>query len=256
MAEPGRGEVILVGAGPGDPELLTLKALAAITTADVVLHDALVSDDILAHVPGTTSLISVGKRGHRPSCAQKDIDALMIALAGDGYRVVRLKVGDPSVFGRSGEEIAACAAAGVPVRVIPGVTAASAAAADLGVSLTHRDHARRLHMITAHQRDGRLPDDLDWNALADPAATVCIYMGKARLADYALQVLGAGADRATPVVAVENAGRSGTRMIEGTLSALPDVTALGDGPVLILTGRSVARSPARAPARGHASHPA
>ena len=234
--KPRMGCVTLVGAGPGDPELLTLKALRAIEAAEVILHDALVSDEILALVPRSVALIPVGKRGYRPSCPQKNIDALMVRLAGDGYRVVRLKVGDPSVFGRSGEEIATCEAAGIEVSVIAGVTAASAAAADLKISLTHSAHARRLAIVTAHARNGELPDDLDFRALADPAATVVVYMGKARLPAYAGKVLEAGAVPTTPVIAVENAGRSGTRIARGTLADLPDLTGLGEGPVVILTG--------------------
>lgn len=239
--KPRMGCVTLVGAGPGDPDLLTLKALKAIEAAEIILHDALVSDEILALVPQSVALIPVGKRGYRPSCPQKNIDALMVRLAGDGYRVVRLKVGDPSVFGRSGEEIATCEAAGIEVSVIPGVTAASAAAADLKISLTHRAHARRLEIVTAHARNGELPDDLDFRALADPAATVVIYMGKARLPAYAGKVLGAGAAPTTPVIAVENAGRCHTRIAQGTLTKLPDMSGLGDGPVVILTG-AVARA--------------
>ena len=242
--KPRMGCVTLVGAGPGDPDLLTQKALKAIKAADVILHDALVSDEILALVPRSVALIPVGKRGYRPSCPQKDIDALMVRLAGDGYRVVRLKVGDPSVFGRSGEEIATCEAAGIEVSVIPGVTAASAAAADLKISLTHRAHARRLEIVTAHARNGELPDDLDFGALADPVATVVIYMGKARLSAYAGKVLEAGAAPSTPVIAVENAGRSGTRIARGTLTDLPDLSGLGEGPVVILTGAAArARMP-------------
>jgi uroporphyrin-III C-methyltransferase / precorrin-2 dehydrogenase / sirohydrochlorin ferrochelatase len=234
--EPRAGSVTLIGAGPGDPDLLTVKAILAINAADVILHDALVSDEILDLVPSETALISVGKRGHRPSCAQKDIDALLVRLARDGYRVARLKVGDPSVFGRSGEEIGACEAAGIPVSVVPGVTAASAAAADLQISLTHRDHACRLEIVTGHARDGELPGDLDFRALADPAATVVVYMGKARLGAYARRVLDAGADPDLPVIAVENAGRAGTTTLSGTLGSPPDLASLGDGPVLILTG--------------------
>lgn len=239
--KPRMGCVTLVGAGPGDPDLLTLKALKAIEGAEIILHDALVSDEILALVPPSVALIPVGKRGYRPSCPQQNIDALMVRLAGDGYRVVRLKVGDPSVFGRSGEEIATCEAAGIEVSVIPGVTAASAAAADLKISLTHRAHARRLEIVTAHARNGELPDDLDFRALADPAATVVIYMGKARLPAYAGKVLEAGAAPTTPVIAVENAGRCDTRLAQGTLIELPDMSGLGDGPVVILTG-AVARA--------------
>ena len=173
---------MLVGAGPGDPELLTLRAVRALQSADVVLYDDLVAPGTLDLARREATKMPVGKRGYKPSCTQEDITALMISLAGEGRRVVRLKGGDPMIFGRAGEEIAALRAAGVEVEVVPGVTAASGAAASLGLSLTLRDTARRVQFVTAHARGGKLPDDFDWRALADPAATTAVYMGVATLA--------------------------------------------------------------------------
>ena len=154
-AAPRAGSVALVGAGPGDPELLTLKAVRTLQSADVVLFDDLVAPAILDFARREAKKTLVGKKGHGPSCRQDDINALMVKLALEGRRVVRLKGGDPTVFGRAGEEIAACRAAGIAVEVVPGISAAQGAAAGLGVSLTHRDHARRLQFVTAHGRDGR-----------------------------------------------------------------------------------------------------
>ena len=172
------GTVWLVGAGPGAPDLLTRKAERLIRRASVVFHDALVGPRLLALVPPGVRLVSVGKRSGRHSKDQKTIDALIVEAALAGECVVRLKGGDPSIFGRANEELEACRTAGVPVRVCPGVTAASAAAASLNLSLTLRGLARRLTLVTAHARAGEKLD-LDWQALADPRATLAIYMGKA-----------------------------------------------------------------------------
>src|SRR5262245_10891017 len=153
------GTVTLVGAGPGDPDMLTVGAVRALQSADVILHDDLVAEPVLALARREARKIRVGKRGYRPSCRQPDINALMVSLAKDGQRVVRLKSGDPLIFSRAAEEIAACAAAGVPIVVVPGITAAQGAAARLTLPLTHRDHARRLQYLTAHDRHGQLPPD-------------------------------------------------------------------------------------------------
>lgn len=235
---PAQGSVALVGAGPGDPELLTLKAVRALQSADVILHDDLVSQEVLDFARREAERIITGKRGHRPSCKQDDINALMVKLAKEGKRVVRLKGGDPLVFGRAGEEIAACREAGVAVEVIPGITAASGAAASLEVSLTHRDHARRLQYITAHAKNGKLPDDLDWQALADPAATTAIYMGKLVVAEVATRLIAAGMAADTPAIIVEYATHARERRFHslvGRMAGIFEENQL-DGPCIILLG--------------------
>ena len=239
--EARRGSVALVGAGPGDPELLTLKAVRALQSADVVLYDDLV-------LPGSVDLarreaerLNVGKRGYKPSCTQEDITALLVRLAREGKRVVRLKGGDPLIFGRAGEEIAALKAAGVDVEVIPGVTAA-AAAASLQTSLTERAVARRLQFITAHARDGKLPDDLDWRALADDGATTAVYMGLKTLPPLVARLLAEGLAPDTPAVIVERASWESERRVAATLATLPDAAASAGlvGPCLVLIGRALA----------------
>ena len=240
-SEARRGSVVLVGAGPGDPELLTLKAVRALQSADVVLYDDLV-------LPGSVDLarrearrLNVGKRGYKPSCTQDDITALLVSLAREGKRVVRLKGGDPMIFGRAGEEIAALKAAGVDVEVIPGVTAASAAAASLQVSLTERAVARRLQFITAHARDGKLPDDLDWRALADEGATTAVYMGLKTLPPLVARLLAEGLAPDTPAVIVERASWESERRIASTMADLPATAAASGlvGPCLVLIGRAL-----------------
>jgi len=235
------GTVWLVGAGPGDPELLTRKAERLIREASVVFHDALVGPGVLDLVPRHVRLVSVGKRSGRHSKDQRTIDALIVEAALAGERVVRLKGGDPAIFGRATEELEACRAAGVPVRVCPGVTAASAAAASLGMSLTLRGLARRLTLVTAHARSGE-EIELDWQALADPQATLAIYMGKAAAPLVSARLVAAGLAPDTPVVVVENASLPGERHLATRLDLLPLAarTALGDGPAVILVGRSVA----------------
>src|SRR5215510_9093152 len=177
----GLGHVLLVGAGPGDPELLTLAAVRALRSADVILYDDLVAPEILDFARREAQRVLVGKRGHRPSCRQRDINTLMVRLAKAGQRVVRLKAGDPLIFGRAGEEMAALARANIPHDVVAGITAAQGAAASLKVSLTKRGGARRLQLVTGHADDGRLPEDLDLDALADVGATTAVYMPLATL---------------------------------------------------------------------------
>lgn len=234
------GEVWLVGAGPGDPDLLTRKAEKLICTANVVFHDALVGPGVLAMVPSSTRLISVGKRSGRHSKDQRTIDALLVEAAQAGERVVRLKGGDPSIFGRSMEELAACIDAGVPVHICPGITAASAAAASLGTSLTLRGLARRVTFVTAHTRTGHALE-LEWPALADPEATLAIYMGKQAAGDVAKGLMAAGLKADTPVAMVENASLPNERLFRSRLDLLPMAarTALGDGPALLLIGAAM-----------------
>ena len=231
--------MVLVGAGPGDPELLTLRAVRALQSADVILFDGLVSAEILDFARREAKKMLVGKTGHAPSCRQDDINALMVSLAKAGRRVVRLKGGDPMIFGRADEEIAACRAAGFAVEVVPGVTAAQAAAGRLQVSLTRRAEARRVQYITGHGRDGKLPDDIDWASLADPAVTTVVYMPTRTLPDLVATALAAGLDPATPAVAVAHATRTDERVVGATIAELPALlsTEAPKGPVVLMIGR-------------------
>ncbi len=234
-----RGSVTLVGAGPGDPELLTLRAVRALQSADVILIDDLVAPAILDFARREAKKMLVGKTGGGPSCKQDEINAMMIALAKAGKRVVRLKGGDPMIFGRAGEEIEACRAAGIAVEVVPGISAAQGAAARLGVSLTHRHDARRLQFVTGHAANGKLPDDIDWTSLADPSATTAVYMPVRTLAELAARAVAQGLDPQTPAVAVAQATRAEERMVAASISELParlEAEAL-KGPVVVLIGQ-------------------
>jgi uroporphyrin-III C-methyltransferase / precorrin-2 dehydrogenase / sirohydrochlorin ferrochelatase len=232
------GSVVLVGAGPGDPELLTLRAVRALQSADVILFDHLVSPEILDFARREAKKMLVGKTGHAPSCKQDDINALMVSLAKAGRRVVRLKGGDPMIFGRADEEIAACRAAGIDVDVVPGITTAQAAAGRLKVSLTRRGQARRVQYITGHGRDGELPADIDWKSLADPAATTVVYMPVKTLPALVAHACSAGLDPATPAVAVAYATRAEERTIAANISDLPALLAaeVPSGPVIVMIG--------------------
>jgi uroporphyrin-III C-methyltransferase / precorrin-2 dehydrogenase / sirohydrochlorin ferrochelatase len=236
------GSVILVGAGPGDPELLTLRAVRALQSADVILFDDLVAPDILDFARREAKKMLVGKTGHAPSCKQDDINALMISLAKAGRRVVRLKGGDPMIFGRADEEIAACRAAAIAVEVVPGITTAQGAASRLLVSLTHRGKARRVQYITGHGRDGKLPADIDWASVADPAVTTVVYMPTKTLPELVANAVRAGLDPATAAVAVERATRADERVIAATIADLPARLAAEalTGPVIVMIGRALA----------------
>ncbi|GAC1329738.1 MAG: siroheme synthase CysG [Beijerinckiaceae bacterium] len=238
------GSVLLVGAGPGDPELLTLKAVRALQSADVVLFDDLVSPAIVAMARREAARITVGKRGYKPSCGQGEISALLVSLAREGKKVVRLKGGDPSIFGRANEEIEALRTGRIPFEIIPGVTAASAAAAAAGISLTERDRARRVQFITAHTKEGRLPEDLDWRALADPGATTAVYMGVKTLAALVKRLVAEGMAPDTPALLVESAMQPGQRIIAAALADLPaKVEIMGpSGPSLVLIGKALKRA--------------
>jgi uroporphyrin-III C-methyltransferase len=201
------GVVWLVGAGPGDPELLTLKALRVLQTADVVVHDGLVSGEILDLAPAAARRISVAKRKSRHSYSQDEINRMLVAFALDGLTVVRLKGGDPFIFGRGGEELESCRAAGVACHVVPGVTAALAAGAGAGAPLTHRGAAQAVTFVTGHAAQGREPD-LDWPSLARANHTVVIYMGLSQAAPIAARLIAAGRAGATPALIVENASRA------------------------------------------------
>ncbi len=232
------GSVALVGAGPGDPELMTLKALRVLQSADVVLYDDLVSPAIVEMARREAEKISVGKRGYRPSCRQDHIVSLMVERALTGQRVVRLKGGDPMIFGRANEEIAGLEAAGVPYEVVPGVTAALGAAASLRLSLTERDKARRVQFVTAHAHNGQLPDDLDWRALCDARASSVVYMGARTSTALAERLLAEGIDPATPVIVVERATWPDEQAIFGTIATIAGKmqAANPSGPCIILIG--------------------
>jgi uroporphyrin-III C-methyltransferase/precorrin-2 dehydrogenase/sirohydrochlorin ferrochelatase len=233
------GSVALVGAGPGNAELLTLRAVRALQSADVILFDDLVAPDILDFARREAKKMLVGKTGHNASCRQDDINELMISLAKTGRSVVRLKGGDPMIFGRAGEEIAACRAAGIAVEVVPGITTAQGAASRLLVSLTRRREARRVQYVTGHGHDGKLPDDIDWKSVADPAVTTVVYMPVKTLPDLVATALKAGLDPATPAVAVERATRDDERIIAATVARLPLALAGASptGPVVVMIGK-------------------
>ncbi|MCX7900268.1 MAG: uroporphyrinogen-III C-methyltransferase, partial [Methylocystis sp.] len=239
---PDRGRVPLVGAGPGAPELITLKGMRALAGADVVLFDDLVPASILDLARREATRINVGKRGYAPSVRQEEISALLVKLAREGKNVVRLKGGDPLIFGRANEEIAALRDAGFTVDIVPGVTAAFAAAAALGSSLTSRETARRVQFITAHTKDGEFPEDFDWGALADPRATTCVYMGNRTLPALCARLLKEGLPADTPAFVVERASTPQERVISGVVGDLPQKVegeALA-GPVLVLIGTALA----------------
>ena len=235
------GRVTLVGAGPGDAELLTLKAVRALQAADVILYDALVSDEVLELARREARRMLVGKRGGRESCRQDDINALMVRLARQGRHVVRLKCGDPMIFGRGGEEIDQLEQAGIPFEVVPGITAASAMAAALAISLTHRELAQSVRFITGHSRAGGLPEMLDWQGLADRGTTLVVYMGGRTIAAFAARLMAEGLPPATPAVAVANLSRANETRWRGTLATLAEAGALLEsGPLLIGIGATFA----------------
>jgi uroporphyrin-III C-methyltransferase / precorrin-2 dehydrogenase / sirohydrochlorin ferrochelatase len=238
-AAPDAGSVTLVGAGPGDPELLTLRAVRALQSADVILIDDLVAPEILDFARREAKKMLVGKTGYGPSCKQDEINALMITLAKSGKRVVRLKGGDPMIFGRAGEEIAACRNAGIPIEVVAGISAAQGAAARLAVSLTQRRDARRLQYVTGHSENGRLPQDLDWASLADPAATTVVYMPKRTIGELAARAMENGLAPDTPAVAVAAATRPDEIVVAGTVADIGAKLAAAPlpGPVLVFIGR-------------------
>ena len=233
------GVVWLVGAGPGDPELLTIKALRALQAADVVVHDGLVSDEILDLAPASARRISVAKRKSRHSYAQDEINRMLVAFAQEGLNVVRLKGGDPFIFGRGGEELEACRAAGVECHVGPGVTAALAASAGAGAPLTHRGSAQAVTFVTGHAAAGQEPD-LDWESLAKSNQTVVIYMGLSTAAGIASRLLAAGREGSVPALIVENASRADERRILTTLASLPAAAEGLAGPALLIVGEAMA----------------
>ena len=226
------GHVHFVGAGPGDPDLLTLKARKALDAADVVLHDRLVPQPIIELVRREATIVETGKTGHGPSMPQAEIDALIVEHARRGAQVVRLKAGDPTVFGRLDEETEACRAAGIAHTVVPGITAASAAAASMGASLTRRGRNSELRIVTGHDVDGFA--DGDWRALAQPGAVAAIYMGRKAARYWQGRLLMHGADPATPVTVAESVGCPDARLHVSTLSRLPEAADVPNPAVILL----------------------
>jgi uroporphyrin-III C-methyltransferase len=240
------GVVWLVGAGPGDPDLLTVRALKVVQSADIIVHDGLVSEAILALAPARTRLVDVAKRRSRHSYAQEDINRMVIAFALEGLTVVRLKGGDPFIFGRGGEELQACRAAGVDCYVVPGVTAALAAGASAGAPLTHRGAAQAVTFVTGHAKAGEAPD-LDWPALARPNQTVVVYMGLATAPAIAARLIAAGRAQSTPAVVVENASLGSERRVVTTLGGLGEASEALSGPAILIVGEAMAMAKASLP---------
>ena len=232
------GKVWLVGAGPGDPELLTLKAARLIGAAQVIVHDGLVSPEILALAPAGARLIDVAKRKSRHTLPQDDINRLLVAFALQGLDVVRLKGGDPFIFGRGGEELLECRAAGVACEVVPGVTAALAASSGAGAPLTHRGSAQAVTFVTGHAAHG--DPDLDWDALAKANQTVVIYMGLSTAGLIAERLVVAGRDGATPALVVVNASRADEARYPTTLAQLAATAEGLSGPALLIVGEAMA----------------
>jgi uroporphyrin-III C-methyltransferase / precorrin-2 dehydrogenase / sirohydrochlorin ferrochelatase len=253
-SDPPIGRATLVGAGPGDPELLTLRAVRALAAADVVLYDALIDPSILDLARPGARRIDVGKRCGRHAMSQAAINQLMLRWVREGAHVVRLKGGDPFVFGRGGEELECLRAAGAAVEVVPGVTAACAAAASLGVPLTHRGVARSLHFVTGHGADGVVPAH-DWGALVRAGGTIAAYMAARTIGAMATQLIAAGMPATTPAVAVENASRPSERRVMATLGTLAAAleAAAGPGPTLVLIGAVVALAAAETVELGRAA---
>jgi len=231
------GPVHIVGAGPGDPELLTLKAFRLIQNADIVFHDRLVSDEIMDLVRRDATRVSVGKAKANHSVPQDQIHILMINAANEGQRVVRLKGGDPFVFGRGGEELEALRTAGIEAEIVPGISSALGCAASAGLPLTHRDHAQSLTFVTGHAKSGDVPD-LDWHALARPAQTVVVFMGVGTSSIISEKLIQAGRSSHTPVAIIENGTRSNEIKVFGTLAELPQLIERAGikGPALLVIG--------------------
>jgi len=236
-------KVHLVGTGPGDPDLLTVRALRLIERAELVLYDNLVAEPILALLPPAAQKIYVGKRRSAHALQQSEINALMVELARGGRSVLRLKGGDPFIFGRGGEEMQALQAAGVPFEIVPGITAAIGAAAFTGIPLTHREHAQACTFVTGNLQDGSL--DLDWPALARPNQTLVVYMGLMALPLLCTRLIEHGRSPDTPAAVIQHATRPDQRIVVATLASLAgQVHAAGlKAPTVILIGEVVALHP-------------
>jgi len=230
-----KGKVFLVGAGPGDPELLTLKAFRALKSADIVLHDELIGPEILALVPKTAQLRSVGKRGGRVSTRQEEINALLVQFALLGMQVVRLKGGDPLIFGRAGEELQALRQAGIEVEIIPGVSAVLAAASATQIPLTHREISSSLILLTAHSSDAAYTD---WPAKLSPNVTIAVYMPGYHYGTIAQRLTAAGLPAVTPCAIVSRTASANEQVHRTTLAALPQAPQL-PAPTLLIVGEVV-----------------
>lgn len=242
-SEFSQGSVWFVGAGPGDPDLLTCKAERLLGKATVVFFDALVGPDVLTLIPDHICQVSVGKRAGRHSKDQRGINDLLVEAASSGEKVLRLKGGDPAIFGRLQEEMDALNERNIPFQICPGITAASAAAASAGCSLTLRGLARKLSFVTAHARAGE-ELELDWGALADPEATLAIYMGRSSASKICKKLLQHGLAPNLPVLLVENASLPNERIIQTRLASMGMVTDMsgGAGPIVMLVGQAVRNS--------------
>jgi uroporphyrin-III C-methyltransferase len=233
------GWVWLVGAGPGDPALLTVGALHALQSADVVVHDALVDERILALAAADAELVYAGKRGGKPSPKQPDISARLVTLARQGKRVLRLKGGDPFLFGRGGEEALALVAADVPFRIVPGVTAAIGGLAYAGIPMTHRATATAVTFVTGHNLSGKVPDDLDWSALANGAQVLVFYMALKHIDEIVDRLITAGRAPDSTAALVAHATTDAQQIVETTLAEAKQAAAEVSPPALFVVGEVV-----------------
>jgi uroporphyrin-III C-methyltransferase len=235
------GWVWLCGAGPGDPGLLTLHALNALRQADVIIYDALVDQRILDWARPEAELIYAGKRGGKPSPKQRDISLRLVDLAQQGKRVLRLKGGDPFVFGRGGEEAQTLVQHGIPIRIIPGISAGIGGLAYAGIPVTHRDVNQAVTFVTGHDQSGDTPQSLDWSAIARGSQVVVIYMGMKHIERISAELIAAGRPASEPVAVVTNATKPEQQVLETTLGTIvTDIEASGlEPPAIICVGRSV-----------------
>ena len=236
---PPVGKLWLVGAGPGDPDLLTLRAARLLASADLVVHDGLVGDGVLALIPPHAERISVAKQRSRHTMKQELINELLVRETLAGKQVVRLKGGDPFIFGRGGEEIEHLAEAGIPFQVVPGITAASGCAAYAGIPLTHRDYAQSVQFVTGHLHEGSV--DLDWRQLVGPRQTLVFYMGLLGLPTICAKLIEHGMDPGTPIALVQQGTMPQQRLLVSTLQAMPGALREADvhGPTISIVGQVV-----------------
>jgi len=233
------GTVWLVGAGPGDPGLLTALALHALDHADAIVHDALVDPRVLALARPGASLEFAGKRGGRPSPRQPDITARLIALARSGRRVLRLKGGDPCIFGRGGEEALALAEARVPFRIVPGISAGIGGLAYAGIPLTHRETNSAVTLVTGHSVEGTVPGGLDWEAIGRGSPVIVLYMGLKHLRPIAARLIAAGRDPAEPAAVVSRVATEAQRVVVATLSEITEAAEGMETPAIVVIGEVV-----------------